>query len=398
MPTTRPNAINSLSSSTKSLLITWLTLLCLALIACDEKPVKAIQPASEQVVSVNVIALQLQRWSQDINTFGSLESTEEVSISIDYTGTVDEIHFDEGQNIKAGQVLVRMDDSKQQLRLKQATANADGARAQLERTQSTYNRHRSLVADNLLSKERFKLSQAEFESAKAGLQQAVAAQSLAQQELKQTVIIAAVDGIVKSRNVEVGQTVLPGTSLGVVQVTDTMRVVTYVTEREVNSLRIGDQATMTTPGIPGRIYAARIALIGSSADPRSGNFTVKLAVNNEQGLLRQGMSARIKLSSIQQNDVLLLPRAAMVDRNRRRVVYTAVNGRAKEIEPVLGVSSGELMPVLAGLQAGDQVIVDRLDLIINDKPIELVISENTNAHNKKTSSQPGPQEQAQAQE
>lgn len=342
---------------------------CFLIAACAKTHPPQTPVKKNTVLEVSTITLTPQSWGQDIHTFGSLESTEEVSISVDYAGTVNRVNFEEGQAISAGQTLIVFDSRKQQLRLEQAVANVASAQAQLERAQSTHARHRKLLANNLLSKELYKQSEADFESTKAALKQSKAAEALAQQELEETVIISPVDGIVESRTVEAGQTVLPGTSLAVVQVTDTMRVVTYVTEKEVNSLRIGAEAPVTSAGVPGHAYRARIELIGSSADPHTGNFKVKLAINNRKGLLREGMSARVHLKSIQRDNVLVLPRAALVDRNRRRVAFKVIDGKAFEVEPVLGVSTSDQIPVLAGLKDGDKIIIERLELITNATPV-----------------------------
>lgn len=321
-------------------------------------------------IKVSTLELEPQTWGQAIHSFGVFESTEEVNISVDYTGTATEVNFEEGQSISAGQLLIKFDDRKQRLRLQQAQANVASTQALLERAQSTYQRHRQLLQNNMLSKEQFKLSESDLEGARANLKQTLAAAALARQELEETVVISPVDGIVKKRNVEVGQTVLPGVDLAVVQVTDTMRVVTYVTEKEVNSLRVGMEAPITTPGIPGQTYEGRIELIGSSADNRTGNFPVKLTVNNKDGLLREGMSARVRLTGYQQQNIILVPRHSIVDRLRRKVVFRVIDGKAQAVEPVFGVSASNEIPVLAGLTSGDQIILNHLDVISDGTPVK----------------------------
>jgi membrane fusion protein (multidrug efflux system) len=158
---------------------------------------------------------------------------------------------------------------------------------------------------------------------------------------------------------------MPGQQLALIQTVDTVRVTTFVSEKDINALRVGGEARVTTPGVRGKEYAARIESLGAKADSATGNFTVRLALRNEDGLLRDGMTARVHLQGLQYPDALLVPDTAVVDRNRRRVVYKVVNGKAVEVAPVLAATVGDLIPVLDGLQAGDRIIVEGLEGVVD---------------------------------
>lgn len=356
----------------------------LSVISCDQSiPAQTTAPQAEKPIAVTSMVATASSWAPTVDSFGRVESTEEVKIGIEFSGLVKVIKFQEGDTIKAGQLLIKLDDQKQQLRYEQADANVNRARAELNRAQSTHQRYRSLLASNVLSKEQFNTAESAFNAGKAALQQAQAARALALRELNETTIISPVDGIVKAREIEIEQTVLPGQTLAIVQATNTMRIVSYVTEKEVNSLQIGSQSPITSPGVPGHVYQGRIETIGSSADLRTGNFTVKLTVNNQNGLLRDGMSARVSLRGIEQPNTLLIPRNAIVDRDRKQVLYRIKDNRAEEIEPVIGIGDGDHIAILAGIQAGDQIIMSPLDLIANGRLVErLVTTTDTDSHDE----------------
>lgn len=356
----------------------------LSVISCDQSiPAQTTAPQAEKPIAVTSMVATASSWAPTVDSFGRVESTEEVKIGIEFSGLVKVIKFQEGDTIKAGQLLIKLDDQKQQLRYEQADANVNRARAELNRAQSTHQRYRSLLASNVLSKEQFNTAESAFNAGKAALQQAQAARALALRELNETTIISPVDGIVKAREIEIEQTVLPGQTLAIVQATNTMRIVSYVTEKEVNSLQIGSQSPITSPGVPGHVYQGRIETIGSSADLRTGNFTVKLTVNNQNGLLRDGMSARVSLRGIEQPNTLLIPRNAIVDRDRKQVLYRMKDNRAEEIEPVIGIGDGDHIAILAGIQAGDQIIMSPLDLIANGRLVErLVTTTDTDSHDE----------------
>jgi len=321
-------------------------------------------------LSVNTHTVAATEWSPEIHAFGTFESADKTYLSVDSPDLVSSVYFDAGQAVNAGDILIELDGKKQELRLQQATADVSSAKAMLEKAQSTHERYRSLFSRQMISKEQMKQAETDFESAQARLRQASAAEALAQQELKETTVRSPVDGVVESRSVEAGQNVMPGQQLGVIQGINTLRVVTYVTQREVNSLQIGETAPISTQGVPGRQWQGRVELIGSTAEPSTGNFAVRLAVNDPDGLLREGMSARVILKGFTVPDALLIPRSALTDRDRRRVVYTIKDGKAVMVEPVLGLADSERVRVLAGLEAGDQVITSRLDLIVEGTPVQ----------------------------
>jgi len=151
-----------------------------------------------------------------------------------------------------------------------------------------------------------------------------------------------------------------------------VRVITYVTEKDINHLSLGSEAMVTTPAVPGRSYTARIESLGTKADPDTGSFSVKLTISNSEGLLRPGMTARVSLQGLKYQDAILIPDKALVDRNRRRVAYKVVEGKAMQVEPVVALSTIDLVHVLSGLQAGDQLIVGGVENIVDGTPVKVV--------------------------
>ena len=348
-----------------------LVFLLLIVSACQNE-VAIEEQAPVNAISVTTYELQPKSWQQNIQTYGRFESAETVNISVDFSATVSAVKFEQGEPVKSGQILIELDKRKQELRLEQAKANLATALANLEKARSTYERYRSLLSSKAISQEAYRQSKASYDATKASVEQSHAAQALAEQDLKETTVLSPVNGVVVSRDVEPGQTVLPGKLLGVVQVVDTFRVATYVTEAEINNLRLGGEAAVTTPGLPTKEFVGRIEVIGSSADVHTGNFPVKLALENTEGLMREGMSARIVFQGELQGNALLIPRSAVVDRLRKRLIYKVEEGKAVAVEPILGVSITDEVPVLAGLQPGDQIITSGLSLIEEGAVVDVI--------------------------
>jgi RND family efflux transporter MFP subunit len=252
-------------------------------------------------------------WQQILDAYGVVEPAEDVAITVDFSAPVKTVHFEEGQQVEQGQLLIELDSRKRDLRLRQAVT-----------------------------------------------------------AVEESLVLSPASGIIDRRSVEPGETVMPGQLLGSVQAVDRVRVRVHVGEREVNDLRVGADAEVRSPGVRGRIYQAKVEAVGIKADAETGNFPVKLTLPNEDGLLRPGMTARVRLWGLTNAHALLIPDDALVDRRRRRVVYVVRDGRAVEVEPLLRASVGERIPVLEGLKAGARLVVEGMEQLVEGSPVEVV--------------------------
>ncbi len=331
---------------------------------------KKEKPAPE-IPKVEVMTLTPQTWHQTIRTFGVIEAAEKVIISAEFSGKVNDVFFHDGLEISAGQELVAFDVSERRMHFKQAEGNLSMAKANLKDARRRTKRREELYLQKVISKEQLEMVRSELTSIEAQYEQLLVGRSLARHQLKRTKLVSPVAGKVVSKSIEIGEVAMPGQPLALIHVTDTMRVVTYVTEQEINTVQVGAECVVTTPGVRGREYKAHIESLGNEADRATGNFSVKLTVENKDGLLKTGMTAVVTLKGLEVKDALLIPEGAVVDRNRKRVVFLVNGDKALEVEPVLGAATGELLPVLHGLESGDKVVVSGLDNVVGGTALDI---------------------------
>ena len=350
----------------------YLLMLCVSMLAagCEKPGIKEEPEAKPRIARVSTLSLKPMPWVESIHTHGVMEAAEEVTITVDFSAAVRSVLFREGDRVRTGESIIELDPLKRELRLSQATTAVNEAKARLEQAAGMLERREGLHQRNVIPREQYDEALTDWRSAGARYNEALAAQQLARRELSETTVISPVSGRVARRLVDPGETVMPGQKLAVVQAVDSVRVVTYVSEKDVNALRVGAEARVSTPGVRGREYPARVESVGVKADPRTGNFPVKLAVQHDDGLLRDGMTASVELRGIVVPEAILVPEAAIVDRNRRRVVYKIVEGEAVEVRPVFVASTGERVPVLDGLEAGDVLIVGGLESVLDGSVVE----------------------------
>jgi RND family efflux transporter MFP subunit len=343
----------------------------LLLCSCGAPEPVPVEPAHE-FVDVTTYKLKPDQWVRQLRTFGLIRPAEEFEISSSVSATVTEVLFDEGKRVTAGDVLLRLDDRQLRLEKEQAEARLAEASARFDEARSTHERNQSIFDKRLISEQVFRQSEAALKSAAAIMASASSALDIASERLKDTTLLSPVSGFVSVRNIDPGKTANPMSSLGTIQVENRLRVETYVSQKDINFLRAGMPTRVASPAVPNMTFEGVIESLASSAEPTTGNFKVRVSVRNANGLLMDGMSTEVIFDGLTQNNVLSLPREALVDRNRKLLVFRIVDDEAEAVEPVVGVGNSTSVPLLGGLEPGDEIIVSNLRLVSDGQKIRRV--------------------------
>ena len=192
--------------------------------------------------------------------------------------------------------------------------------------------------------------------AQTALQEAKALADVARLRFERAAVKAPFDGIWADRWVEVGELVAAGTPVGRVVDPATLKLTSYVSEREVPWLRPGSEARVTVDG-SGRTVEGRVHWISFEADPTSGKFQVEVRVDNEAMALRPGVVARAEILTRTHEDVLVLPRDAIILKAEGPTVFVVEEDRAKTRPVQLGPDQGLMTIVLDGLEESERVVV-----------------------------------------
>jgi membrane fusion protein (multidrug efflux system) len=344
------------------------------IVACNNKEMDKEESKQVRIAEVGTITLKPQTYSETIHSFGVIEAAKEIIIALDFSEHVKNIYFNEGDRVTAGQLIIELDEQKQRLKIAQFETSLKKAKAIMENAQTSQNRYQKLFKNGHTSLAKLETVQLEFQTAKAQYEDALNALRLSKRELADRRILSPVNGIIDKRSIDPGEMAMPGQPLVVIQAVDAVRVLTYVTEKEINRLQLGSETSISTAGALGRRYVGRIESIGAKADPSTGNFSIKIAISNSDGLLRPGMTAQVIMEDLKDQEAILIPDTTLVDRDRRRVAYKVVDGKAVEVAPIVSLSYGEKVHVLSGLQAGDQLIVEGMEFVKHGSPVKVIPS------------------------
>lgn len=354
----------------------------LGLVACSagdsamqtlDTPVAPVAPAA---VAVEVYTLQAQTWQGSINAFGVIEALEEVTVAAELSGTVKAVHVNEGDRVVAGQLLMELDAQKRELALQQVKQQAQQARTALQEARQKLERRLNLAERKTISKEILDTAQLAVDSATSALRQALASEQLAERELADTRILSPTPGLVDIKTVEVGEPVQAGARLFTLQAVQSLRVHTWVSEADIANIRAGGSARVAASGLVGSEFQATVEWVGVNADPATGNFPVKLILTDPAKRLRPGMTASVILDSVQVPNALLLPESALVDRNRRRVVFVVEDGVAQIREPLLAAGFSNRLHIIDGLSSGDRVITSGQALLLDGTQVVDTIADS----------------------
>ena len=337
-------------------LLAMLIAAALALAACDQangdsagKDTKDEVPA----VPVEVAATRRAEMAAVYTGTAPIESERKAFVMPKVRGEIRHVLADEGQLVREGQILARLDGD--QLRLEVALAEAT-----MRKLERDYARNTELQAKGLISAVSIDNLKYELEAAKASWE-------LARLQLSYTDIRSPIPGTVTQRLdvVKVGNTVTPvggviesaDSALFVVEDLDSLILRVNVPERELARLAVGQLAELSFDAVPGRSFAGKIALVSPYVDATTATFGVRIRVTETGGLLRPGMFARVAIIYERKLDALQIPRTALLDGDGPPKVFVVKDGKAVERPVQLGLSNGAYVEVTTGLKDGEQVVI-----------------------------------------
>lgn len=285
-------------------------------------------------------------------TVGSVVSDSRIEVSSRLSGYLSELRVREGDNIHAGQSIARIDAPDVDAAIRQAEAGRIAAQAAHDDANIDLDRFRQLHAKGFISDSDLRKMQLKVDATRETLNQAIAALDNAQEQRRYALITSPVSGTVVSVLSKPGDLVVPGAPILFVEGSRDLLFETNVNERQIATLRAGQPVTVTLDGIA-RPLTGRIARIVPSADPVTRTFPVKIALN--AGGIMPGMFGRAELP-LGQNDAVVLPRAALVERGGLTGAFVVDAQQALRFRWLrLGREWSDRVEVLAGIGAGEQV-------------------------------------------
>jgi len=331
-------------------------LLAAALAGCGQANGKSELADAAETATATPVEVSLPRRGEMAALYtgtAPLEAERKAFIMPKVRGEIRAVLVDEGDQVREGQVLARLDGDQLRLEMSQSEAV-------LRRLERDYNRNVELQKKGLVSA-------MAFETLKYELDGAHAAHDLARLQYSWTEIRSPIAGTITQRTdiVKVGNTVMPAG--GVIQNADsalftvedlhTLIVRVNIPERELRRLSTGQAAELSFDAVPGRSFVGEVALIGPAVNAATATFQARIRVTDPDRLLKPGMFGRVAIVYERKPDALQIPRAALLDGDGPPTVFVVAEGRADERQVELGLSNGGWVEVVSGLGEQDAVVV-----------------------------------------
>lgn len=277
-----------------------------------------------------------------IEALGTTVANESVTITAKVTDTVGKVHFEDGQFVEEGAVLVELTNEEEQALLEEA-------RASLRDAENQRNRLRDLRAQNLVAASNLDEAEARVDGARARLNTIVA-------RLKDRLIRAPFSGLLGFRQVSEGTLITPGTAVTTLDDISVIKLDFTVPETALATLATGQKITAQSAAYGEREFEGTVSSVGSRVDPVTRAVVVRALIDNEERALRPGMLMTVRLVT-DERTALVVPESSVVQLGDEAYVFV-INDNMKVSRTTIrtGARRRGLIEVLGGLAAGDTIV------------------------------------------
>lgn len=342
------------------------------LVGCGAEESPKLMPESGVVKNIQAETLRLTNVPVPVTAVGTTEPYAQATPGTRLLGRVAAVSVEEGQRVEAGEVLVRIEGGDLSAKRQQASSAVREAKAVRDNAEAQVRRIRNLYQEKAVSKQTLDETETAFERAKANVVAAEGALKEVDANLGYTVVSSPLAGVVVQKFVEPGDMAAPGAPLFTVEQQDPMKVVLQVSERDLPYIKVSLPVTVRVDAAQNiKDFDGRVEAVIPSGDPRSRTFEVRVVLNNKEALLQSGMFARVQFQK-DSRPGLLIPAKAVVEHGQLQGVYVVQDGRARLRWVRLGKVFGDRIEVISGVSAGDQIVTDGQDNILDGQKVEVV--------------------------
>jgi RND family efflux transporter MFP subunit len=374
-------------------------------------------PAAVDVTTAPAISRELPRFFE---ATGSLIADEQTDVAPAVGGKVVAVNVDLGNWVDRGAVLVRLDDRDARIRLDQATAQVaqneaavrqaeariglrpgqafdpervaevGAARVALEFAEKQLRRSERLVETGDVSRSAYDQQKAQrdqlaeqYEAARtlarqnyAAIATARAAVDSAKTQIAQArkaiadaVVTAPISGYVLDRPADLGEYVTTSSKIATIVRTNPLRVRIDIPEQALTAVREGQSVSVSVSAYPDRTFSGRVHHVAPSVTPNSRTMTVEAEVENNEGLLRPGQFATVRILLPQTSPAVLVPARSVRTESGTSYIFAIKNGHAEKRIVQLGQTEGDLVEIKTGLAVDEQVATTNVELLNDGTPV-----------------------------
>jgi HlyD family secretion protein len=369
--------------------------------SCSRSNTGEVGKGAGEPKNVAVIPVQLDSVRRAVDVVGTLTAVDQVTVSSEADGTVRAILADLGDRVRAGQVLVRLDNERQQYASQQQqaalartlaqygatdpqhlpepekTPDVQRAAAELAQAKSAFARAEELLRRELIAQQAFDDAEAQLQTKQAGYEVALqnarnlsasiraseASAKLSDRQLRDTEIRAPFEGYVERRLVNLGELVKAQMPVMAIVRLDPLKVIAEIPERMAPWIDSGRPVELQVDAYANRTFTGKVTRISPAVNTSTRAFPFEALVPNSDGALKPGTFARVHVESAKVDEVLTLPVAALQYRYGVNRVFVVNKDRLEMRELKVGERLGDRIEVTSGVKPGEQVAVTDVETL-----------------------------------
>ena len=348
----------------------WLAL-CLAILSGCDKPIEPPAPPRPTLIIVVGDTSALN----SMLLVGEVRPRFEASQSFRISGKIIERKLDVGAQVKKGQLIARLDAADVNLNAAAAMADVRAAEASHALAMAELDRQRQLFARKFISASALDIREAELKTSAARLAQVKAQANVSGNQTRYANLLADRDGVITMIRAEPGQVVRAGEAVVQIANLKETEVLVAVPESRMAEVKPDTPVTIKMWANPDKAYAGRVREIAPAADTATRAFNVRVTVINADDMVKLGMTAGVKFSEpqAQQSQQLLIPLAALTERNGKKLVWVIdADNKAQPREVSAGEFSEQGVMITDGLQVGERIAIAGVHTLVKGQHVKPV--------------------------
>lgn len=311
-------------------------------------------------VSVTVTEVTRQQLADEVESVGTAQANESVNLTAKVSDTVTAVHFEDGDLVEQGDILVELTNSAETARLSEVQSEVDDARRQYERLQS-------LIETNLISQTDLEVARTRYDTARARLEGVIA-------NMDDRLIRAPFSGMLGFRNISEGTLVTPNTVITTLDDISTIKLDFNIAEVFFAQLEPGQTVKANSIVYRGRDFEGVVRNVGSRIDEVTRSVQVRAEIDNSDRVLRPGMLLTVGLTLNERNTVVI-PEAALVPSQGRQYVFVVDEENiARRVEVELGRRRPGLVEIVSGVVPGQRVVTQGIAQVRPGQPVRIMNS------------------------
>jgi len=370
-------------------LLILITFSCFHLMSCSDKD-SSQEEVNHRKVPVKVYKVDRGKLTSYLNVSGTTLPFEKAKVGSKVEGIIQEISVDEGDRVKKGQVLIRLDPKDFLLDIDRADAALTTAHAELERAKhdleqksEDWRRLSALYERKAIAKHRydsmkaaFSIAQAKVKSCQAQIKEKEAELKLAEKRYQDSVVKAPFNGVVTKKMLHEGEVsslwAYNWEALEVMNL-NKIKVECEVSEKWKSQLREGMEAIIKFDAYSEEKFLGEVTTINPMVDPLQRTFRVKIIIPNPEYRLTAGMFTRIKIGLEVKEGILIIPEKEILERPDGHFIFVVKDGVVKRRKISLGIKEGERVEITEGLKEGEMIVIEGSHRLQDGYKVEAVL-------------------------